>query len=73
MRPDIPKSDSETNKGPMMAIIIIVVLFLLGYFVYMMFIPQQVEQMNQTDKVQPTEQTIRIRLTTKFEADFLFQ
>ncbi len=58
MRPDIPKSDSETNKGPMMAIIIIVVLFLLGYFVYMMFIPQQVEQMNQTDKVQPTEQTI---------------
>ena len=58
MRPDIPKSDSETNKGPMMSIIIIVVLFLLGYFVYMMFIPQQVEQMNQTDKVQPTEQTI---------------
>ncbi|MFC0342919.1 MULTISPECIES: hypothetical protein [Epilithonimonas] len=58
MRPDIPKPDSETNKGPMMAIIIIVVLFLLGYFVYMMFIPQQVEQMNQTDKVQPTEQTI---------------
>ena len=58
MRPDISKSDSETNKGPMMAIIIIVVLFLLGYFVYMMFIPQQVEQMNQTDKVQPTEQTI---------------
>ena len=58
MRPDIPKSDSETNKGPMMAIIIIVVLFLLGYFVYMMFIPQQVEQMNKTDKVQPTEQTI---------------
>ena len=58
MRPDIPKSDSETNKGPMMAIIIIVVLFLLGYFAYMMFIPQQVEQMNQTDKVQPTEQTI---------------
>ena len=58
MRPDIPKPDSETNKGPMMAIIIIVVLFLLGYFVYMMFIPQQVEQKNQTDKVQPTEQTI---------------
>ena len=59
MRPDIPKSDSETNKGPMMAIIIIVVLFLLGYFVYMMFIPQQVEQMNQTDKVQPTEQKVK--------------
>ncbi len=59
MRPDIPKSDSETNKGPMMAIIIIVVLFLLGYFVYMMFIPQHVEQMNQTDKVQPTEQKVK--------------
>ena len=58
MRPDIPKSDSKTNKGPMMAIIIIIAIFLLGYFAYMMFIPQQVEQMNQTDKVQPTEQTI---------------
>ena len=54
MRPDIPKSDSETNKGPMMAIIIIIAIFLLGYFAYMMFIPQQVEQMNRTDKVQPT-------------------
>ncbi|SHK38334.1 hypothetical protein [Epilithonimonas mollis] len=59
MRPDIPKSDSETNKGPMMAIIIIVVLFLLGYFAYMMFIPKQVEQMNQTDKIQPVEQKVK--------------
>lgn len=59
MRPDIPKSDSETNKGPMMAIIIIIVLFLLGYFAYMMFIPQQVEQMNKTEHVQPVEQTVK--------------
>lgn len=59
MRPDIPKSDRETNKGPMMAIIIIIAIFLLGYFAYMMFIPQQVEQMNQTHKVQPTEQKVK--------------
>lgn len=59
MRPDIQKKDSETNKGPMMAIIIVVALFLLGYFAYMMFIPKQVEQMNQTDKVQPTEQKVK--------------
>ncbi len=59
MRPDIPKSDSETNKGPMMAIIIIIVLFLLGYFAYMMFIPQQVEQMNKTEHVQPVEQAVK--------------
>ena len=59
MRPDIPKPDSETNKGPMMAIIIIIAIFLLGYFAYMMFIPQQVEQINQTDKVQPTEQKVK--------------
>jgi hypothetical protein len=56
MRPDIPKRDSETNRGPMMAIIIIVVLFLLGYFGYMMFIPKQVEQMNKTENIQPVEQ-----------------
>lgn len=59
MRPDIPKRDSETNRGPMMAIIIIVVLFLLGYFAYMMFIPQQVEQMNKTENIQPVEQTAK--------------
>lgn len=59
MRPDIPKPDSESNKGPMITIIIIVVLFILGYFGYMMFIPKQVEQMNQTDKVQTTEQKVK--------------
>ncbi|MFC4165507.1 hypothetical protein ACFOWU_17695 [Epilithonimonas zeae] len=59
MRPDIPKPDSETNKGPMMAIIIIIVLFLLGYFAYMMFIPKQIEQMNQTDKIQPVETKVK--------------
>lgn len=53
MRSDIPKSDSETNKGPMIAIIVVVALFLLGYFAYMMFIPKQVEKMNQTEQVQP--------------------
>lgn len=56
MRPDIPKSDSETNKGPMMAIIIIVVLFLLGYFGYMMFIPEQNEHLNRTENITPVEQ-----------------
>lgn len=56
MRSDIPKRDSETNKGPMIAIIVIVVLFLLGYFGYMMFIPKQVEQMNKTENIQPVEQ-----------------
>lgn len=59
MRPDIPKRDSETNKGPMMAIIIIVVLFLLGYFGYMMFIPQQVEQMNKTEHIEPVDRTTK--------------
>ncbi len=59
MRSDIPKSDSETNKGPMIAIIVIVALFLLGYFAYMMFIPQQVENMNKTETIQPVEQTIK--------------
>jgi len=56
MRPDIPKSDSETNKGPMMAIIIVIALFLFGYFAYMMFIPKQVEKMNKTESIQPIEQ-----------------
>lgn len=55
MRSDIPKSDTETNKGPMIAIIVVVALFLLGYFAYMMFIPKQVEQMNKTENVQTTE------------------
>ncbi len=59
MRSDIPKSDSETNKGPMTAIIVIVALFLLGYFAYMMFIPQQVENMNKTETIQPVEQTVK--------------
>ncbi|RZJ32952.1 MAG: hypothetical protein EOO18_09540 [Chryseobacterium sp.] len=59
MRSDIPKSDSETNKGPMIAIIVIVALFLLGYFAYMMFIPQQVENMNKTETIQPVEQTVK--------------
>ena len=59
MRSDIPKSDSETNKGPMIAIIVIVALFLLGYFAYMMFIPQQVENMNKTETIQPVEQTAK--------------
>ncbi|MCG2794125.1 MAG: hypothetical protein L6262_11325 [Weeksellaceae bacterium] len=55
MRSDIPKPDSETNKAPMIAIIVIVALFILGYFAYTMFIPKQVEQMNKTENVQPTE------------------
>lgn len=59
MRSDIPKSDSETNKGPMIAIIVIIVLFLLGYFGYMMFIPKQIEQMNKTENIQPVEQTAK--------------
>ena len=59
MRSDIPKPDSQTNKGPMIAIIVIVALFLLGYFGYMMFIPKQVEQMNQTDKVQTIEPKVK--------------
>lgn len=59
MRSDIPKPDSETNKGPMIAIIVVVGLFLLGYFAYMMFIPKQVEQMNKTESIQPTEQTVK--------------
>ncbi|MDP9954392.1 hypothetical protein [Epilithonimonas hungarica] len=59
MRSDIPKPDSETNKGPMMAIIIIIVLFLLGYFAYMMFIPKQVEQMNKTENIQPVEPKVK--------------
>jgi flagellar basal body-associated protein FliL len=59
MRPDIPKPDSETNKGPMIAIILIVVLFILGYFGYMMFIPKQVEQMNKTENIKPVEQTVK--------------
>jgi len=59
MRSDIPKSDSETNKGPMITIIVIVALFLLGYFAYMMFIPQQVENMNKTETIQPVEQTVK--------------
>lgn len=56
MRPDIPKPDSETNRGPMMAIIIVIALFLFGYFAYMMFIPKQVEKMNKTESIQPIEQ-----------------
>jgi len=56
MRPDIPKPDSETNRGPMMAIIIVIALFLFGYFAYMMFIPKQVEKMNKTESIQPVEQ-----------------
>lgn len=56
MRPDIPKRDSETNKGPMIAIIVVVALFLLGYFGYIMFIPKQVEGMNKTESIQPVEQ-----------------
>ncbi|MBO6201691.1 MAG: hypothetical protein J6N74_08760 [Chryseobacterium sp.] len=59
MRSDIPKPDSETNKGPMVAIIIVVVLFILGYFAYMMFIPQQVENMNKTENIQPVEQKVK--------------
>ncbi len=59
MRPDIPKKDSETNRGPLIAIFIVVALFLLGYFIYMMFIPQQVENMNQTNTVQPAEQKVK--------------
>ncbi len=59
MRSDIPKPDSETNKGPMIAIIIVVAIFLLGYFGYMMFIPQQVENMNKTENIQPVEQTVK--------------
>ncbi|MPT31978.1 MAG: hypothetical protein E2600_10015 [Chryseobacterium sp.] len=59
MKSDIPKPDSETNKGPMMAIIIIIVLFLLGYFAYMMFIPKQVEQMNKTENIQPVEPKVK--------------
>lgn len=59
MRSDIPKTDSETNKGPMIAIIVVVALFLLGYFAYMMFIPQQVENMNKTENIQPVEQTVK--------------
>lgn len=59
MRSDIPKQDSETNKGPMIAIIVIVALFLLGYFAYMMFIPQQVENMNKTENIQPVEQKVK--------------
>ena len=59
MRSDIPKSDTETNKGPMIAIIVVVALFLLGYFAYMMFIPQQVENMNKTENIQPVEQTVK--------------
>ncbi|WDF48097.1 hypothetical protein PQ459_06340 [Chryseobacterium sp. KACC 21268] len=59
MRSDIPKADSETNKGPMIAIIIVVVVFLLGYFAYMMFIPQQVENMNKTENIQPVEQKVK--------------
>lgn len=39
----------------MIAIIVIVALFILGYFAYTMFIPKQVEQMNKTENVQPTE------------------
>ena len=59
MRSDIPKSDTETNKGPMIAIIVIVGLFLLGYFAYMMFIPQQVENMNKTENIQPADQKVK--------------
>ena len=59
MRSDIPKPDSETNKGPMIAIIVVVGLFLLGYFAYMMFIPQQVENMNKTENIQPVDQTVK--------------
>jgi len=59
MRSDIPKPDSETNKGPMIAIIIIVAIFLLGYFGYMMFIPQQVENMNKTENIKPVEQKVK--------------
>jgi len=59
MRSDIPKTDSETNKGPMIAIIVVVALFLLGYFAYMMFIPQQVENMNKTENIQPVEQKVK--------------
>ena len=59
MRSDIPKPDSETNKGPMIAIIVVVALFLLGYFAYMMFIPQQVENMNKTENIQPIEQKVK--------------
>ncbi|MBV6881915.1 hypothetical protein NG800_018750, partial [Epilithonimonas ginsengisoli] len=59
MKSDIPKPDSETNKGPLVAIIIVVVLFILGYFAYMMFIPQQVENMNKTENIQPVEQKVK--------------
>ena len=56
MRSDIPKPDSQTNKGPM---IVIVALFLLGYFGYMMFLPKQIEQMNKTENIEPVEQTVK--------------
>ena len=59
MRSDIPKPDSQTNKGPMIAIIVIVALFLLGYFGYMMFLPKHVEQMNKTENIEPVEQTVK--------------
>lgn len=56
MRPDIPKPDSETTKSPLIAIFVIVILFILGYFAYMMFIPEQVEHMNKTENIKPVEQ-----------------
>ncbi len=55
MRSDIPKADSETNRSPMILIIVIVALFLIGYLVYTMFIPQQVENMNKTENIQPQQ------------------
>lgn len=59
MRSDIPKPDSETSKAPLIAIFVIVALFILGYFAYMMFIPEQNEHLNQTDKIQPVEQKVK--------------
>ncbi len=56
MRTDIPKPDSETTKSPLIAIFVIVILFILGYFAYMMFIPEQNEHLNRTENIKPVEQ-----------------
>lgn len=50
MRNNIPNPDSETNKTPMIMILVIIALFIVGYFVYVMLIPQQVEQLNNTEQ-----------------------
>lgn len=53
MRPDIPKPDSQKTKGPLAAIFVVVILFILGYFVYVMLLPKQNERLNQTEQIQP--------------------